>query len=513
MFTQKNLFDALKTYGVTVCLSIFFGVLLFVTRFYNYQHTLYFIYDQGRDVLKLSQIVRGDFTLIGPTSGLAGFFLGPLWYYIGVPGYIVSNGNPYGISLWYIVLATLTIPLYWLMVRKLLPFWWAVLATTLFIITPGSIKGSTFVWNPLISLPLMAGTMYALVRARTSNWYLGLGFFLLALTLQSEFAYGIFFIPPLVVLIPWIKQRFHIKDFLVAVCAGAVTLLPQLIFEIRNTFLLTKSLVAGVTAKEGTFSLIDVWKIRPYQLYEVTAQMLYGGTNHRGFFTFGAILLMVIASLVAFGSQKRTNQDTYAAKLLVVLTFIPYIGYLFWRGNYGQFFDYYLTSHIVFLVPLVVLGSYYLIELTKTKKALFTLALLSVIPLTAMGKAGWEYTRDIVIWPNNQAGLYKMEQAIDQLYSWQAQTADQSASFLVYTPSWQTEHYDYLIAWKAGHYNLGVPSSQRTHQEKEWFLMMEEEKTLYEKRFEPWYRNATAGGQLKERRTVGVLTLEWWQAQ
>ncbi len=67
--------------------------------FYNYPNFLYFINDQGRDALKLQSIVSGDLTLIGPTSGLAGFFLGPLWYYVGVQGYILSKANPYGISL------------------------------------------------------------------------------------------------------------------------------------------------------------------------------------------------------------------------------------------------------------------------------------------------------------------------------------------------------------------------------------------------------------------------------
>jgi len=53
--------------------AVLFFLAVFV-RFYNYPNFLYFINDQGRDALKLQSIVSGDLTLIGPTSGLAGFF-------------------------------------------------------------------------------------------------------------------------------------------------------------------------------------------------------------------------------------------------------------------------------------------------------------------------------------------------------------------------------------------------------------------------------------------------------
>ncbi|HZZ98991.1 MAG TPA: hypothetical protein VFG51_03595, partial [Candidatus Saccharimonadia bacterium] len=72
---------------------IFLAVGLFF-RFWNIYQRLYFIWDQGRDAWMLQRLAHGELTLIGPTSGVPGFFLGPLWYYIGLPGYFLGGGNP-----------------------------------------------------------------------------------------------------------------------------------------------------------------------------------------------------------------------------------------------------------------------------------------------------------------------------------------------------------------------------------------------------------------------------------
>ncbi len=60
-------------------------------RFFNLSESLYFTYDQGRDAYAIQRIVHGDLTLIGPTTGLEGFFTGPAWYYAGVPPEIYSG--------------------------------------------------------------------------------------------------------------------------------------------------------------------------------------------------------------------------------------------------------------------------------------------------------------------------------------------------------------------------------------------------------------------------------------
>src|SRR5260221_4690998 len=98
-----------------------FVLLGFLLRIWNFHNSLYFIYDQGRDAVALEKIVSGHPVLVGPTTGLGGLFLVPLWYYISLPGFLLTGGNPYGMCLWAIFLSCLALPMFWFLAHKLFP--------------------------------------------------------------------------------------------------------------------------------------------------------------------------------------------------------------------------------------------------------------------------------------------------------------------------------------------------------------------------------------------------------
>jgi len=79
-----------------VYLLLFLILLLaFFVRVYRVDDLLGFYYDQGRDALVIWRLWHeGKLFLIGPVTGLAGIFLGPLYYYIIAPIYILSGGSP-----------------------------------------------------------------------------------------------------------------------------------------------------------------------------------------------------------------------------------------------------------------------------------------------------------------------------------------------------------------------------------------------------------------------------------
>ena len=54
-----------------------------------------FYYDQGRDALVIWNLWHsGKFFLIGPVTGLSGIFLGPFYYFLIAPLYLIGGGNP-----------------------------------------------------------------------------------------------------------------------------------------------------------------------------------------------------------------------------------------------------------------------------------------------------------------------------------------------------------------------------------------------------------------------------------
>lgn len=67
----------------------------FFVRAYRLHDLLGFYYDQGRDALVIWKLWHeGKLFLIGPVTGLAGIFLGPFYYYLIAPFYLLGKGDP-----------------------------------------------------------------------------------------------------------------------------------------------------------------------------------------------------------------------------------------------------------------------------------------------------------------------------------------------------------------------------------------------------------------------------------
>lgn len=446
----------------TLLLFIVFLFFFLFLRLWNLSGFLYFIYDQGRDAAKLAEIAQGNITLVGPTTGIAGLYLGPLWYYIGLPGYFLSQGNPVLLSAWFILLSAIAFPFYWWLTTVL--FWqdekessknhrisriigWLNIA--LFLVLPASIISSTTIWNPLIAAPLMLAALWSFWNVRQHErkaFWIGLGFFFVACTLQSEFAYAVFFLPVLFLAIPWITQRRKFLDFLAALFAIGVTLVPQLLFELRHQFIMTKSVLGTLSDSSKTVSWTHQFQNRPIQLINTTVDFFNGpdGDPHW--------LKVVVLSFVVVGiwtvytlSKKEKNGQTYLAQLITLFALIPYPFYLLWRGNEGNFFSYYLTSHFVFVFPLFVLGLQYgvkkLWQHSIGQIVAGAVVIAALLPLLSGSVAHWYHS---VYSPVNFAGLQAMQTAIAKAYQWKQ---PQHSATLVITPNISSVHYDYLIHW------------------------------------------------------------------
>ena len=70
-------------------------ILALFVRVYRTEDLLGFYYDQGRDAKVIWRLWHeGRPFLIGPVTGLQGIFLGPFYYYLIAPFYLISGGNP-----------------------------------------------------------------------------------------------------------------------------------------------------------------------------------------------------------------------------------------------------------------------------------------------------------------------------------------------------------------------------------------------------------------------------------
>jgi len=489
---------------------------------------LYFIYDQGRDAVKLAEILHGEITLIGPTTGLAGLFLGPLWYYITFPGFLLTHGSPVGLAIWAITLSAVVMPFVWWLATKL--FWNKPAGRLLDVLLggvyiglilfgPGSITSSTTIWNCLMAAPLMMASLYAFWQVRQSPKrsliWLTAGFVTLALTLQSEFAYAIFYLPVLFCAIPWMTQRRRWSDFAAAITAVGVTLLPQLAFELRHQFIMTHSLFNGVTEKTKIVSWADQFAHRPLELVDVTVDFFTGPDINTWFIRILIIGIICIGAggiIYRWWKARQTQSwpaEFFLKQLLLVFALIPYPFYLLWRGNNGNFFWYYFTPHFVFIFPLFVLGlKEALTPLWKRNLlGITTAALLLTSVLLPIELASLSHWMASIAAPINQAGYAVMLAAVKTAYTYQ--NPDHTATLII-TPNISSPHYDYLFHWYGKQHHLHIPKTVTQDDDKQLILIIEQwgpEMTDYVK---DQRKKLTLGLHRKRTALSGNLTIEEW---
>ena len=94
-FSRKRFSKILKSYRLIYIFLLVILFLAFIIRVYRLNDLLGFYYDQGRDALVIWDFWHnGKFFLVGPTTGLAGIFRGPWYYWLIAPFYLVGEGDP-----------------------------------------------------------------------------------------------------------------------------------------------------------------------------------------------------------------------------------------------------------------------------------------------------------------------------------------------------------------------------------------------------------------------------------
>ncbi len=113
-----------------------------------------FLGDQGRTMLVLYDMVhRGVVPLSGPTT-LSGQHLGPFFYYLILPGYLLSGG-PVGVSLWVALLGVLATYILYKAVSIIYGRLPALLVSALYAVAPAIVTQDRIIWEPNL-VPLFA---------------------------------------------------------------------------------------------------------------------------------------------------------------------------------------------------------------------------------------------------------------------------------------------------------------------------------------------------------------------
>ena len=144
---------------------IFIATLL---RVYRLETLTEFLGDQGRTMLIMRDFVtHGIVPIAGPTT-LTGHHLGPIFYYLLLPGYLLS-GEPVGVSLWVALLGVVAVFLIYKTVHQMFGLGSARVIALLWAVSPALVRADRIIWEPNL-VPLFSALFVFLLYKAYTLW-------------------------------------------------------------------------------------------------------------------------------------------------------------------------------------------------------------------------------------------------------------------------------------------------------------------------------------------------------
>src|SRR3989338_8255507 len=406
-----------------------------------------FLIDQGRDMLAVKKIVFDhDLTLIGPYTSLGGVFQGPFYYYLLAFPTFLTNGDPIGAMYAMAVISLLTIAAAYYLCGTLFGKDAALFTSFLFVASPEAAAAATYIWNPHPMWLLITLYCFLLYLARYKNRRYHLALWpVIFLMFHFQMAFGVFlFMATFLYFLAFGRKHIAKRQVIRAAIISSAVLLPQILFEIRNDFLMTRSV----------FTVLS-------------------GGSHQGLFTgneFSGYLPLIQSHASSFLDNFRSSFPhmpplTYFPPAIAVISVIT-LAFLKNRMEKQHLSMVYLLGLIIlvilcigFVYPFPIrywfltgFQSFYLIIAGIVLATLWRYRTTRIIPVITVLICLWyAYNRIVGLYslPEDEGGLAKIKgklAAIDYVY---ADAKEKEFGLLVFTPPVNTDAYDYLVWWRA----------------------------------------------------------------
>jgi 4-amino-4-deoxy-L-arabinose transferase-like glycosyltransferase len=356
----------LKKYWLPLFLLIVsIGMLL---RFYRINDIQSFGWDQGRDAWLTRDIIQGKWVLNGPRTGVGHFHLGPLWYYLLVPFYLMTGLDPVAANyLNFIVNLFNFAAIYWV-TKKILDDRAALFVTFFYATNRYLIELNRVAWNVSPVTGVAALIFYCLYRIVYDNKYKYIYLLSFLSGIFFHLHFSVVFLP-FIILSSFIlvKDKLKVlKTSLLSLPLALVWLIPEVVYELN-----TKNTNINLFSNFLKDYFIDGFHLRffLYRLYD-------------GFIQFETMLslpkinryLVLIVPLlyVALLLFDKNRKQRILGYLTMLWFLVPAVGYSFYAGSTSEYYMLMSSMLVIYII-------YYIFNRLFSHKLKF----LVVLPVAA----------------------------------------------------------------------------------------------------------------------------------
>ncbi|MBI4157557.1 glycosyltransferase family 39 protein, partial [Candidatus Woesebacteria bacterium] len=394
----------------------------------------------------------GKLFLIGPTTGIAGIFRGPFYYYLIAPFYLLGGGDPVYPA---VFLSALSVGAIWVLYHIAARYLDKVSAILVVVLSSFSffiVMASRWLSNPTPMLFLSAFLVWMVVLVtKGKRWAWVAISLIIGLSIFHFGSAGeIFYIPAILMFALWQRKNLpNMKIFLLSVLVFISTIIPQVIFDIRHEGIL-RSNISNFVVKEKSFGMPTLEEAKDkLTLYSniVTSEIFHT----RGDRELAILITFLILFLIFFPILIKKD----IVKILCLLLLSVGIGLFFFKGNEGVVYDYYLTGYYLFPIFLLAI---LLAHLWKFKFGKIFVIYFLYLFLTNNLSVTWYRLSDKGDNENSVAYL-NQKKAIDWIYD---NSKGEKFNIDVYVPPVVPYAYDYLFLWYGGELKGRIPEKENS---------------------------------------------------
>lgn len=436
-----NLVKEFKTNKVDYLLLVLFLVVGWLVRVDGlFTGDFPFLFDNGRDMLAVKKIVVDHkLTLIGPHTGFQGLFHGPIWYYLLAAPFLISGGDPRAGVLLMVILGLLFILLGYFVGRSLFGRATGLLLAFFVAFSPSSVFLSRFFWNPY-PIPLLVLIFYFLVLKTVKDqnpcvFLWGLSGLCAGIISQFNLAFGFFMIPTAAFLI-LIFGIQKLKSSFAALLGYLIAFLPQIIFELRHDFLMTRSLIKFFSGESRGLGEVVVFPTRIFHRLNELERITILSISQNKFLAYFVFFLAMTVFIFLLRRKESLTSNIVVLALLPLVMFLGFLVYPYVAWSY-----YWIGLQAVYYFFLaVVIGAFLRLKDEKPFKLIIVSVLVVWLVHTLTSSS--LYVRKDEGGPTT----YKNEiSTIDWIYQ---DAKGEPFGIFVYTPPVYDYAYQYLFWWR-----------------------------------------------------------------
>jgi hypothetical protein len=350
---------------IIVFLFLTFGLAL---RLYNLHERTSFNADQEWLAFRSAEVFKGDLPLLGPTTSVGSFSIGPGYIYLLSIFGLFTNNAPITGAYLSVFLGVVTLLFIYFFTKYFIDQKVAYLILFLTSISFNLISWDQLPWAPSL---FYLSQIILLIGAFLSNKN-QIGYFLMALgfTLGFQSHFGIVLsiislIPYLIIVRPVKPSKKTIIATLLIILVG---LLPNMLFDLTHEFINFKRIAIALKG-DGSDYFVSLNKIINVLSYNITG-IIYPKNNS----IVDVVLTKSLFALILVNAISLLRDRKYRkiSLLLLITAFVPAV--LFYLQQ-GKFSEYYLMMSVPSLIFLFAL---FLNRISEGRMVLLIMLLVSI---------------------------------------------------------------------------------------------------------------------------------------